>query len=249
MRYVLFVLLLPLTAVASGLPPTTSEVKDFEYSSNPTITGYSPGTATVSLFSSFILLYGAPTGATARELEFFDILNADVCYSTTCPSMTPLYPLPNDVLTPGSIVFRPSDIVAGTGVSSVNTDFAISGALFHGVGGPATGETITADGKPVVFTGDDTGGLSSFLYFHNADGTVSPTLHVLRNTTGSATLVGVILDPPQTLVFDIIGFTNLGPNTSVTATLPEPGTWQLVLIAACLLAGVHWFGNWHHRTA
>jgi len=47
----------------------------FNYFSNPMITGYSPGTATILLNNGQILLYGTPTGASAREIEFLNILS------------------------------------------------------------------------------------------------------------------------------------------------------------------------------
>jgi hypothetical protein len=232
---------------ASKLPPLTPEVKDFEYTSTPKFTSFSPAGATVSLFNDSLLLYGSPAtlGGMPRELELFDVINADVCYSTTCPSTTPLYPQPNYVLSVGNIVFRPADILAGTGVDTVNTDFTVSGALFHGVGGLPTGESISANGLPVLYTGDDPGGASSYVYFLNEDGTISNTLHVLRNASGGAGVVGVILDPPQSLTLDILGFANPGPNSFITAPVPEPATaWQLSAGSVMLfLALLHYEGK------
>lgn len=244
-------LVLAAASSASSLPPPTPEVKDFEYTSTPTFTGYNPTTATVSLFTSSLLLYGTPTspGGMPRKLELFDIVNADVCYSTTCPSTTTLYPQPNYVLAVGGISFRPSNIVPGTGVNTVNTDFTVSGALFHGVGGLPTGETISAEGMPVLYTGDDSGGTSSYVYFRNADGTYSNTLHVFSNTTGGATLLGVILDPPQTLILDILGFTNPDMNSFVTAPIPEPAAWQLSAASLMGLSAVAFTRRKRNRRA
>ena len=220
---------------ASNLPVPTPVLQDFEYTSNSTFTGYSPGGATVSLFNTFLLLYGTPIGlGSARKLELIDVSNADVCYSTSCPSTTALYPQPNYVLNVGQLLFTPNDIQSGTGVTTVNTDFPVVGNL-NTVGGPPPGVNISAEGMPVLYTGDDPGGTSSYAYFRNADGTVSNTLHVLRNTAGSAFLDGVILDPPGTLTLDILGFSNPTSNSFVT---PEPASGQLGSASIAILAAV-----------
>ncbi len=217
----------------TNLPVPTSAAKDFEYTSTPAFTGYTPAGATVSLFNNFILLYGSPLGANPRKVELFDIINADVCYSTACPSTTTLYPQPNYVLSLGSIVFAPYDIIPGTGVNTVDSDFAVNGALFLG---PPTGEAISAHGTPVLYTGEDPGGLSSYVFFRNADGTYSNTLHVLRNTSGGASLLGVILDPAGPLTLDILGFSNPNSNSFISAPVPEPSTVQLWIAGGLILA-------------
>lgn len=220
---------------AAGLPLPTPTLQDFEYTTNPAILSYSPGGAPVSLFSSFILLYGTPTGGGGpRKLELIDVANADACFSTTCPSTTTAYPQPNYVLTVGELLFTPNGIVAGTGVNSLNTDFPLTGNI-NSIGGPPPGFSIAAEGMPVLFTGDDPGGLSSYAYFRNADGTVSNTLHVFSNTSGGAFLSGVILDPPSTLTLDILGFTNLQPNSFVTATVPEPAAGLPLMVSIAVL--------------
>jgi hypothetical protein len=123
-----------------------------------------------------ITLYGTPAPAGAQGvLEFDPFTSADVCYSTTCPSMTPLYPQPNFVFNIGSIVFNPINIVAGTGISSATTDFSFFGELtFLG----STEAFPSADGKPTLYKGEDPGGTTSYVYFVNADGTRTNTLHV-----------------------------------------------------------------------
>ena len=224
------------TLAAAGLPVPTATLQDFEYTTNPAILSYSPGGAPVSLFTSFILLYGTPTGGGGpRKLELIDVANADACFSTTCPSTTTAYPQPNYVLTVGELLFTPNSIVSGTGVNSLNTDFPLTGNI-NTIGGPPPGFNIAADGMPVLFTGDDPGGLSSYAYFRNADGTVSNTLHVFSNTSGGAFLSGVILDPPASLTLDILGFTNLQPNSFVTGTVPEPGTSLPVVAVIAIFA-------------
>jgi hypothetical protein len=223
------------SAAAAGLPVPTATLQDFEYTTNPAILSYSPGGAPVSLFTSFILLYGTPAGGGGpRKLELIDVANADACFSTTCPSTTTAYPQPNYVLTVGELLFTPNGIVAGTGVNSLNTDFPLTGNI-NSIGGPPPGFNINADGMPVLFTGDDPGGLSSYAYFRNADGTVSTTLHVFSNTSGGAFLSGVILDPPATLTLDILGFTNLQPNSFVTGTVPEPAAGLPVMASIAIL--------------
>lgn len=223
---------------AAGLPVPTPTLQDFEYTAGPAILTYSPGGSPVSLFTPFILLYGTPAGGGGpRKLELIDVANADACFSTTCPSTTAAYPQPNYVLNVGELLFTPNSIVAGTGVNSLNTDFLLAGNI-NTIGGPPPGFNIAADGLPVLFTGDDPGGLSSYAYFRNADGTVSNTLHVFSNTSGGAFLSGVILDPPATLTLDILGFTNLQPNSFVTGTVPEPGASLPVMAAIAILTTV-----------
>lgn len=232
---------LVLTAVAagSGLPPLTSQLGGFEYTSTPTFTGYSPVSATVSLFSGFILLYGSPTGSMPAKLELFDLLNAGpICYSLTCPATTPLYPQPNFTLSIGQLGFGPNDIVAGTGISSASVNLAFTGDLTYATLPPPPPQVVNAAGTPTLFTGLDPGGASSFVYFRNADGTVSQVLHVLKNTQSDALIDGVLLDPPGTLTLDVLGFTDTDPNAFVTPPLPEPRGAELAALSLGLLAGL-----------
>jgi hypothetical protein len=201
---------------------------DFEYTTSPTFTSYSPAGASVTLFNSFLLLYGSPIGSSPAKLELIDVASADVCYSSSCPSTTPLYPSPNYVLNVGQLVFSPNAIVPGTGVSSLAMNLTLNGDIAFAP--PPTIEIVTAAGTPVLFTGLDPGGASSYAYFQNADGTFSNTHHVLQNTTSTAFLTGVILDPPGALTLDILGFTSSDPNSFITAPVPEPGSAGLVLV-------------------
>jgi len=224
--------------MCAGLPPLTSNLWDLTYGSNDIFTGFSPASAVVSSpLNQFILLYGTPAPAGAeRVLEFDQFTSADVCYSTACPSETPLYPEPNFVFNIGSFVFNPFNIVAGTGISSATTSFSFFGDLtFLGSGASFP----SALGVPALFTGEDPGGTSSFVYFVNADGTRSNTLHVTDGTAGNAFLEGVLLDPPAspTLTLDILGFTDPGPNSSVTpAPTPEPATGILLTAVGLVIA-------------
>jgi hypothetical protein len=222
-------LALATVAAASGLPPFNPAL-DFEYSSTTSFTGYAPAGATIDMFLSDLLLYGSPLAISPAKLELFNILNADVCY---CDNETPLYPAPNHVVSLGTLAFTPNSIAPGTGVTSVLTDFAVNGALFN----PApTGQTISAEVMPVLFTGLDAGGASSYVYFRNADGTYTNTLHVLENAAGQADLLGVILDPVDTLTLDILGFTNPGPNSSLGPPVPEPSARSLGMLSLLLIA-------------
>lgn len=230
----------------AGLPPLNSNLWDLTYGSNDLFTGFSPGSAVVSSpLNEFILLYGtpAPSGA-ERVLEFDQFTSADVCYSTSCPSSTPLYPEPNFAFNIGSFVFDPYNIVAGTGISSATTSFSFFGDLtFLASSAPFP----SALGEPTLFTGEDPGGTTSSVYFVNADGTTSNTLHVKDGTAGSAFLEGVLLDPPlsPTLTLDILGFTDPGPNSFVTPTpaTPEPATGVLLTAVGLVLAA----GRKRHR--
>jgi hypothetical protein len=87
-----------------------------------------------------------------------------------------------------------------------------------------------------VYTGEDPGGTSSYLYFVNADHTLSNVLHVMDGLPGNASLQGVLLDPPGTLTLDILGFTNPGPNSFVTPPVPEPATLPMFGGAGAVLA-------------
>src|SRR5438270_2076857 len=182
---------------ASGLPVLTPNPCDLTYGSNDIFTGFAPAGAVVNPVDPSITLYGtpAPSGA-QRVLEFDPFTSADVCYSTSCPSMTPLYPQPNFVFNIGPIVFNPFNIVVGTGISSATTDFSFFGDLtFLG----STEAFPSADGKPTLYTGEDPGGTTSYVYFVNADGSRTNTLHVTDGTAGNASLLGVLLDPPGDL--------------------------------------------------
>ena len=230
---VLALLALAGAAAASGLPPLNPSLGDFEFTVSPNFTSYDPPGATASLFNSFILLYGTPLGSLPAKLELIDVVSADVCYSTTCPSTTPAYPQPNFVLNVGQLVFQPNAIVPGTGVSSAAIDLGLNGDITYIP--PTTTTLISAHGNPVLFTGLDPGGASSYAYFRNADGTFSNTLHVLENTSATAFLTGVILDPPGVLTLDIIGFSSSDPNSFITAAVPEPATDALAGIGLALL--------------
>jgi hypothetical protein len=229
-------LVLTAAAAGSGLPPLNSQLGDFEYDSNPTFTGFSPGTATVSMFLPFLLLYGSPVGSMPAKLELIDLASADVCYSLTCPATTPLYPQPNFTLTIGQLVFGPNNIVAGTGISSAAVNLAFTGDITYIP--PTTTEFVNAAGTPTLFTGLDPGGASSYTYFRNADGTYSQVLHVLQNTQSDAFVEGVLLDPPGTLTLDVLGFTDTDPNAFVTPPIPEPRGWELAALSVGLLGGV-----------
>jgi hypothetical protein len=220
--------------LANGLPGLTSDPWDLTYGSNDTFTGWSPGGAVVNSSTPGVLLYGtaAPSGA-QRVIEFNSFTSADVCYSTSCPSTTAAYPSPNFVFTVGTIVFDPFNIVAGTGISSATTDFSFFGGLSFG---GSTATFPSADGKPTVFTGEDPGGLSSYLYFVDADNTVSNELHVTDGHAGSVFLKAVLLDPPNSLTLDILGFTGGGDNVFLTAPpVPEPATLPMFAMAGAAL--------------
>ena len=103
MKIFVIVALGAVCASASGLPIPTPTLQDFEYTVNSQFTGFNPSGATISLFNSSVLLYGTPTGSNPAKLEMINVSNADVCFSTTCPSSTPLYPQPNFVLNVGEL--------------------------------------------------------------------------------------------------------------------------------------------------
>jgi len=150
--------------------------------------------------------------------------------------MTPLYPQPNFVFNIGPFVFNPFNIVAGTGISSATTDFSFLGELTL----LGSSEAFpSADGKPTLYTGEDPGGTTSYVYFVNADGTRTNTLHVIDSKPGSAFLLGVLLDPHPGVTLDILGFTDPGPNSSVTpAPTPEPSTLALLAGSGLVLAAL-----------
>ena len=50
---------------------------------------------------------------------------------------------------------------------------------------------------------------------------------------GNVFLTGVLIDPPATVTFDILGFTNLGPNEFLTT--PEPSSFALIAFAGVAL--------------
>lgn len=225
----------------AGLPPLNSNLWDLTYGSNDILTGFSPAGAVVSSpLDEFILLYGTPAPAGAqRVLEFDPFTSADVCYSTSCPSTTPLYPEPNFVFNIGDFVFNPFNIVPGTGISSATTSFSFFGDLtFLG----SSASFPSALGQPTLFTGEDPGGTTSFVYFVNADGTRSNTLHVTDGTTGSAFLEGVLLDPPASLTLDILGFTDPGSTSFVTPApvTPEPNGMLLTVAGLVIALGRKW---------
>lgn len=223
---------------AAGLPPLTSDPWDLTYGSTDTFTGFAPAGAVVSFPNPSVMLYGtAAAGGAQRAVELNPFTSADVCYSTTCPSTTTLYPQPNFVFNIGGIVFDPFNIVADTGISSATTNFSFFGDLtFLG----SSAAFPSALGTPALYTGEDAGGTSSYLYFVNADGTVTNTLHVTDGAAGSAFLEGVLLDPPASLTFDILGFEDAGPNSSITATTPEPGSLGMVFAAGLFLVWRTW---------
>lgn len=225
---------------ADGLPVPNSNPWDLTYGSNNTFTGFAPASAVVNPINPSVTLYGAaaPVGA-QRVLEFLPFTSADVCYSTSCPSTTPLYSQPNFVFTIGSMVFDPYKIIAGTGISSATADFSFFGDLTYlGSSAPFP----SADGKPALYTGEDLGGTSSYVYFVNADGTRTNTLHVTDGLAGGAFLEGVLLDPPGTLTLDILGFTDPGPDSYLTpAPTPEPST--LTVAGIGLLSLLAWHAN------
>lgn len=224
---------------AAGLPVLNSNLWDLTYSSNDSFTAFAPPSAIVNPLNPAVTLYGtAASGGAQRVLEFNPFTSADVCYSTSCPASTTFYSQPNFVFTIGSIVFDPYEIIAGTGISLATTDFSFSGELTY-LGSNAS--FPSADGTPTLYTGDDSGGTTSYVYFVNADGTRTNTLHVTDRMAGGAFLEGVLLDPPGTLTLDILGFTNAGPNSYLTpapANTPEPGSLSLVGGGCLLLAGV-----------
>jgi hypothetical protein len=220
---------------ASGLPVLTPNPWDLTYGSNDIFTGFAPAGAVVNPVNPSVWLYGTPApGGAQRVLEFDPFTSADVCYSTSCPSTTPLYPQPNFVFNIGSIVFNPFNIVAGTGISTATTDFSFFGDLtFLGSSEPFP----SADGKPTLYTGEDPGGTTSYVYFVNADGTRTNTLHVTDGNPGGAFLLGVLLDPPAGLTLDILGFTDPGSNSTITpAPIPEPSTLALFAASGLVLA-------------
>jgi hypothetical protein len=222
---------------ASSLPALTPNPWDLTYGSNDIFTGFAPAGAVTSPPGDFIVLYGTPApGGAQRVLEFDPFISADVCYSTSCPSMTPLYPQPNFLFNIGPFVFNPFNIAAGTGISSATTDFSFFGDLtFLGLSAPFP----SADGKPTLYTGEDPGGTTSYVYFVNADGTRSNTLHVIDGQPGSAFLLGVLLDPPSGVTLDILGFTDPGPNSTITpAPTPEPSTLALLTGSGFVLAAL-----------
>jgi hypothetical protein len=187
----------------------------------------------VDLNASGVLLYGtAAPGGAERVIELQPYGSADVCYSTTCPSTTLLYPQPNFVLTLGGIVFDPYNIVPGTGISSASTDFSFYGDLTY-LANSATFPSV--DDKPTLFTGEDESGLTSYLYFENADGTFSNVLHVADGAQGGAFLEGVLVDPPGSVSLDMVGFIDPVGNSFVTTYSPEPGTLPLFAGAGAIL--------------
>jgi hypothetical protein len=169
-------------------------------------------------------------------LELIDLGSADECYGTACPSTTSNYPQPNYVLPIGSLSFVPGSIVPGTGISSINGDFTLVGDM-EPIGGPPPFYSIDVSNTPTIFTGIDPGGTTAYVYFQNPDGTLTNVLHVTIGTSGGAALEGVLIDPPGSITFDVLGFINAGPNSTITAPLPEPGSGMLLLAAAAMLGG------------
>lgn len=219
-----------------SLPPLTSQPWDLTYGSNDTFTSTTGGTGATLLAGNAVLLYGTATSASGqRVLEFDPFTSADVCYSTTCPSSTADYPQPNFVFNIGPFVFDPYNIVSGTSISSAAVSLSFFGDLtFLG----SSQAFPSGAGTPTLFTGEDPGGTTSYVYFVNADGTTSSILHVIDGTVGNVFLTGVLIDPPSTVTFDILGFSNLGPNDFLTT--PEPGSFALVGFAGVALV---WIGR------
>lgn len=220
--------------LASGLPALTSNPWDLTYGSNDTFTAFSPGSATVNSSTPGIILFGtaAPSGA-QQVVELDSYTSADVCYSTTCPSTSSAYPSPNLELNLGPMVFDPYNIVAGSGITSATTDFSFYGDLTYLA---SSASFPSADGKPTMYTGEDPGGLTSYLYFVNADNTVSNELHVTNGKAGGAFIEAVLLDPPSSVTLDILGFADPGANSFITAApTPEPATLPLFATAGAVL--------------
>jgi len=218
----------------SGLPALNSNLWDLTYGTTDSFTGFSPVSAVVNPVNPEVTLYGTPAlGGAQRVLELLPFTSADVCYSTSCPSSTALYPQPNFVFNIGSFVFDPNNIVAETGISSATTSFSFFGDLtFLG----SSASFPSALGEPSLFTGEDPGGSTSYVYFVNQDGTRTNTLHVADGAPGSAFLDGVLLDPPGSLTLDILGFTDPGPNSFLTPA-PEPDTRVLLIALGLFVVG------------
>jgi hypothetical protein len=103
--------------------------------------------------------------------------------------------------------------------------------------GPPPFFSISASGTPTLFTGIDPGGLTAYTYFRNADGSYTNVLHVTIGSTGADPILqGVLIDPPASLTFDILGFESPGPNGFLTAPIPEPSSGELMLGALLVVA-------------
>jgi hypothetical protein len=220
------------TLFGSSLPPLTPQPWDLTYGSNDTFTSTTGGTGATLLAGNTVLLYGTPTSASGqRVLEFAPFTSADVCYSATCPSSTTAYPQPNFVFNIGSFIFDPYTIVSGTSISSAAISLSFFGDLtFLG----SSQAFPSGNGSPTLYTGEDPSGTTSYVFFVNADGTSTPVLHVTDGTVGNVFLTGVLIDPPASVTFDILGFTNLGPNEFLTPT-PDPGSFALIALAGVAL--------------
>lgn len=228
---------------ATGLPVLTSTPWQLTYSTNPTFTGdYTPINAVVNLGAG---LYGTPMGGGSQShiLLENELGAGPFCYDVNCTTSTPAYAKPNLVFTIGIFGFSPQNIVPGTGVSSLVMQTTFTGALeYQNTGSPFPSGLGTA----TLYTGLDAGGTTDYYYFVNADGTVTNTLHVPIGASDSAIVDGVLLDPPNepTLVLDILGFSNPTGNSTITATIPEPGTSCLAAIALIGLAVIPFLRRW-----
>jgi hypothetical protein len=220
------------TALFGGsLPALTPQPWDLTYGSNDTFSSAIGGTGVTLLGGNAVLLYGTPTSPSGqRVLEFAPFTSADVCYSTTCPSSTGAYPQPNFVFNIGSFIFDPYNIVSGTSISSAAVALSFFGDLTYLASSQAF---PSGTGSPTLYTGEDPSGTTSYVYFVNADGTTTPVLHVTDGTVGNVFLTGVLIDPPATVTFDILGFSNLGPNEFLTT--PEPSSFALIAFAGVAL--------------
>ena len=72
--------------------------------------------------------------------------------------------------------------------------------------------------------------------WHHSRGTSARSVDSVHNpggTVGNVFLTGVLIDPPATVTFDILGFTNLGPNEFLTT--PEPSSFALIAFAGVAL--------------
>jgi hypothetical protein len=220
---------------ATGLPVLTSTQWQLTYFTNPTFTGaYTPINAVVNLGAG---LYGTPVGGGSQShiLVENEVGAGPLCYAVNCPAQTTAYPQPNYVFTIGIWGFSPQNIVPGTGVSSLVLQTTFTGELnYQNTAAPFPSGLGTA----TLYTGLDAGGTTDYYYFINADGTVTNTLHVPIGDSDGVNVNGVLLDPPNdaTLVLDILGFSNPTGNSTITATIPEPGTSGPAAIAIIGLA-------------
>lgn len=231
------VLFMAAASFATGLPPL-SPTLDFTYTTTPTYTGYNPGGAAVSIYlpNVPVILYGTPSGGgSASKIEITNESSADWCYGATCPSTTSNYPQPNYVFPVGNLDFAPTSIVAGTGINTLSVSFGLTGDM-EPLAGPPPFYSISATDLPIIHTGLDSGGTTSYIYFVNPDGSVTNVLHVPISGESEAGLEGVLLDPPGSLTFDILGFTSpTGGGFLTPAPTPEPGGAALIFAGIAML--------------